>query len=199
VVDILSKPGSLIVTMVKEARTLILENDPRVAGGLVPPSLRSTGSVRSPKVISVAAAVVVLAYRRTGRMGIRPTRGSCLENWKIAGPDGGESLLIGSMHVGNGQLVQPSEAVLDGANRVIIESLPTDKPPGKSLAEMLDPAALVIFQRTGQINRAPWSNGLTEDQLAVMREHLQCISPGDNADTTLRFMLAARHGGYTQP
>ncbi len=146
--------------------------------------------MRVPKFVSITATLVTLTA--IGASAAYADERAGVQALTLIGPDGGASLLIGSMHTADSRLIQPSDAILDGADRLVVESLPNDMARRKSPADLLDPAVLLDLQRTGKVTEAPWAAGITSDELAVLRERLQCISPGENGDTTVSYMLSMR-------
>jgi hypothetical protein len=107
---------------------------------------------------------------------------------RIIGPDGGTSLLIGSLHIGDPRLAQPDESILVGADRLVLEDLPDDQ---VSMSFARPPAsAFGDYLRTGQFPEAAWASSLTPDDRAKLRDRLACLSPGGNIDSTLNVLLA---------
>jgi uncharacterized protein YbaP (TraB family) len=107
---------------------------------------------------------------------------------RVIAPDGGASLLIGSLHIGDPRLAQPGESILDGADRLVLEDLPGDR---VSMSFATPPASAVgNYLRTGQFAEAAWASSLTPDDRAKLRDRLACLSPGGNIDSTLNALLA---------
>lgn len=96
--------------------------------------------------------------------------------FRVTGPDGGNSVLLGTIHMGDPRIVQPDMAVLDGARRLVVESRPDQTPPPTPL-DMLEPAALAAA-KDGRLGRAEWVSLLTPEDFGLLRSYLACTIPG---------------------
>lgn len=109
---------------------------------------------------------------------------------KVIGPDYGESLLIGTMHIGDSRLAQPRDSILDGADRLVVEAL-SDAKLSISLQNTLSPETFSTLQRTGQLVASPWANDLSPSEISLLHDHLGCVIAREDVNTILRITLVA--------
>lgn len=115
---------------------------------------------------------------------------------QVTAPNGRTSILLGSIHVPWVGLRQPSESVLDGAKRYVVEGLPSEDSSSSKpeLQDALDQHVYDNFIKNLDLIRAPWAVSLTDDQVAMLRQRLLCFLPApvDNPEQAVGFMLGAR-------
>ena len=112
---------------------------------------------------------------------------------QVIAPDGSTSLLLGTMHLGDPRIIQPSvAAVLTGARRLVIEAQPDPNAPSKGIMDKLDPAAFDTLVRTGKIRRAGWVTQMSPDDLALLRAHVACYVSAEQVDSTMDALLAMK-------
>ncbi|MBV8092132.1 MAG: TraB/GumN family protein [Acetobacteraceae bacterium] len=124
--------------------------------------------------------------------------------FEITTPQGSSSILLGTMHLGDPRIVQPSATLLDGASRLVVET-ERGEPPARSPIGGLWPGAMADFVSTGHLRRAPWVGELTAQQIASLRDRIVCKLPDGQADLTaqaveltlaMRPMMAAFAAAY---
>ena len=93
----------------------------------------------------------------------------------LTGPDGGISLLLGVIYVGDPKVLQPAMSVLQGAKRVVVEGDP-EAGDGTlaGFVKQADPGAVEALHRTGKLGRARWTAHLTGEDMALLRQWAAC-------------------------
>lgn len=109
--------------------------------------------------------------------------------FRITGPDGSSSTLLGTIHLGDPRIVQPDTAVLDGARRLIVEARPDQAPP-PTPQDLLDPAAITAI-KNGELRRAEWVSMLTPEDLVLLRSYVACAIP-KQVDQVFEYFLALK-------
>ena len=139
-------------------------------------------------VLSLMAIVIQHAAARAAEQGQ-------VHALRIIGPDGGTSLLIGSLHIGDPRLAQPDESILVGADRLVLEDLPDDK---VSMSFARPPAsAFGDYLRTGQFPEAAWASSLTPDDRAKLRDPARLSFSGRKyRQHSQRFISECESGAY---
>lgn len=112
---------------------------------------------------------------------------------QVVAPNGATSLLVPDVHIAFPGLRQPLPAVLQGRARLVIESSVTQgpQPPQASLREVLAPNAYASLMTQGQLERAPWANALSDDNVVRLRHLGECIRPAVNS-AEIDVMLAMK-------
>lgn len=109
----------------------------------------------------------------------------------VTGPNGSRSVLLGAMHQGNRNLIQPSGSIFDNAKVLAVESQRTEvQARGKSgsLEAMIDPTVWERLKRTGEITAAPWVAALTTAERETLRRRVVCRAGEEN----VRFVFSMR-------
>ena len=117
--------------------------------------------------------------------------------FKITGPDGGTSLLLGVIYVGDPRVSQPAMSLIQGAKRVVVEGEPeAGDGPLAGFVEQADPGAVEALHRTGKLGRARWTAHLTGEDMALLRQYAACQAQSggtpERAEALLDVMLALK-------
>ena len=108
--------------------------------------------------------------------------------FRVTGPEGGSSVLLGTIHLGDPRIVQPSAAILDGAKRLVVESRPENEPP-RPPGDQFDLTA-IMTGKDGKPGRARWVSALTPEDVELLKAYLVCSVGPSQADQMLGYVLA---------
>ena len=149
------------------------------------------------RALTVAVVALISSLSATAQAGPAPQAAAGVPAFRITAPDGGTSLLLGMIYIGDPRVLQPAMTLIQGARRVVVEAEP-DAGTG-SLAEFTehaDPAALDALNRTGKVGRARWTAHLTSEDMNLLRQYATCQAQAagarDRAEGLLDIMLALK-------
>ncbi|MGZ2749942.1 TraB/GumN family protein [Burkholderia stagnalis] len=132
-------------------------------------------TIRFRAVQSVVLALGVVAGSMFAGGSARASSG--VPALEVVSPNGGRSVLMGSLHVADPRLRQPDPRALDGFRQLVLEH-----------PAALEPASSA-WDATG---RPKWAAMLTDDQVAELRRHLHCQAPNlsdPDLDIGMEFIL----------
>lgn len=109
----------------------------------------------------------------------------------VTGPNGSRSVLLGTMHQGNRNIIQPSSSIFDNAKVLAVEAQRADaeaRGRSRSPEASFDPVVWERLKRTGEFTTAPWVTALTAAERETLRRRAACRVGEENA----RFVFSMR-------